>query len=266
MPLRRATTVPKCPPAFAAFAGKLADAAGVVARRYFRTGVAVLGKSDASPVTIADRKAEARMREMIARAYPDHGILGEEHGPHRLDAEYVWVLDPIDGTKSFICGVPLFGTLIALLHRGRPILGVIDQPISRERWLGAAGRPTRFCGRAAKTRACRRLADATLFATSPHMFGGPNADPFERLRTSVKLPRYGSDCYAYGLLASGHIDIVVEAGLKPYDYLAQVPIIAGAGGILTDWEGRPLGLESGPRICAAGDRALHRKALRVLAG
>jgi inositol-phosphate phosphatase/L-galactose 1-phosphate phosphatase/histidinol-phosphatase len=256
----------KCPAKFIAFAGALADAAGPIVRRYFRTGIKVLGKADSSPVTIADRKAEARMRALITRHFPDHGILGEEYGAHRIDAEYVWVLDPIDGTKSFICGVPLFGTLIALVHRGRPILGIIDQPVIHERWIGAVGRPTRFCGKTATTRACRRLADATLFATSPHMFGGGDAESFERLRRNVKLPRYGSDCYAYGQLASGNVDIVVESGLKPHDYLAQVPIIAGAGGILTDWEGRALGLQSGPRICAAGDRKLHKEALRILAG
>jgi inositol-phosphate phosphatase / L-galactose 1-phosphate phosphatase / histidinol-phosphatase len=255
-----------CPPRFIALAQRLADAAGVVARRYFRTGVAVIGKADASPVTIADRQAESRMRAIIAREFPDHGIVGEEHGAERSDAEHVWVLDPIDGTKSFISGVPLFGTLIALVRRGRPILGIIDQPVLRERWIGAAGRPTRFCGRAASTRACGRIAEATLFATSPHMFHGADAASFERVRSTVRLPRYGSDCYAYGLLASGHVDIVIEAGLKPHDYLAQVPIIEGAGGALTDWEGRPLTLESGRRICAAGDRRLHRKVLGLLAG
>ncbi len=265
MPARRARALEKCPAEFITLAGVLADAAGVIVRKHFRTGIKVLGKADSSPVTIADRKAETRMRQIIARKYPAHGILGEEYGADRIDAEYVWVLDPIDGTKSFICGIPLFGTLIALVHRGRPILGIIDQPVIHERWVGAIGRPTRFCGKIVTTRACKKLADATLFATSPYMFGD-KGDSFERLRKSVKLPRYGSDCYAYGQLASGNIDIVVEGGLKPHDYLAQVPIIGGAGGILTDWEGRPLGLHSGPRICAAGDRKMHREALRVLAG
>jgi inositol-phosphate phosphatase/L-galactose 1-phosphate phosphatase/histidinol-phosphatase len=251
---------------YAAFAGALADAGGRIVRRYFRTGVEVLGKSDASPVTIADRAAEKRMRAMIEAEFPGHGIVGEEFGAARAEAEFVWVLDPIDGTKSFICGVPLFGTLIALLHKGRPVVGIIDQPVSRERWLGVAGRPTRFNGRPIATRRCRNLSLATLFATSPTMFSGENGVAFERLRKSVKLPRYGSDCYAYGLLASGFVDIVVEAGLKPHDYLAQVPIIEGAGGRLTDWEGRRLGLGSGPRICAVGDRRLHRRVLETLSG
>ncbi|CAN0174872.1 unnamed protein product [Phaeothamnion confervicola] len=252
--------------AFAGFAGRLADAAGRIVRPYFRTGIAVLGKDDASPVTIADRAAETRMRDMIEYRFPKHGIVGEEHGAERVDAEYVWVLDPIDGTKSFISGVPLFGTLIALLHRGRPVVGIIDQPILRERWIGIAGRPTRFCGKPAATRRCAQIGAATLFATSPTMFGARDGEAFERLRRSVKLPRFGSDCYAYGLLASGHVDIVVEGGLKPHDFLAQVTIIEGAGGRLTDWEGRRLGLGSGGRICASGDRRLHRKVLDVLTG
>jgi inositol-phosphate phosphatase/L-galactose 1-phosphate phosphatase/histidinol-phosphatase len=256
----------KCPAEFLNFAGELADAAGAIVRRYFRTKIKVVGKSDASPVTIADRKAEVAMRALIAKRYPSHGIVGEEYGVDRKDAQYVWVLDPIDGTKSFICGVPVFGTLIALLHCGVPVLGVIDQPIIHERWIGAAGRPTRFCGRKAATRRGQKIGDAVMFSTSPQMFSGLLASPYERLRRAVKLPRYGTDCYAYGQLACGHIDIVVEAGLKPHDFLAQVPIIQGAGGVLTDWEGKALGLESGPRICAAGDARLHREALRLLAG
>jgi len=176
------------------------------------------------------------------------------------------VLDPIDGTKAFISGMPLFGTLIALLHRGRPILGIIDQPILNERWVGATGRPTTFLGKPARTRACASLAAATLYSTSPDMFRGPDAGAYESLRGRVKLPRYGGDCYAYGQLANGHIDIVVEAQLKPYDYLAQVPIIEGAGGAFTDWQGGKLGLESDGRVCAVGDPALHKDVLRLLAG
>ncbi len=254
------------PEALIALADRLADAAGAIIRPYFRTRLDVIGKDDASPVTVADREAEAAMRAIIARECPGHGILGEEFGPERLDAEFVWVLDPIDGTKSFISGVPLFGTLIALLHRGRPILGVIDQPISRERWIGVEGRPTLFCGQIARTRPCASLAEASLFSTSPEMFKGDNWPAYERLRKAVKLPRYGSDCYAYGLVAIGHIDIVVEASLKPYDYLAQVPIIEGAGGALTDWNGTALGLRSDGRVVACGDRQLHKDVVRTLAG
>jgi len=255
-----------CPEELVALANHLADTAGAIIRPYFRTRLHVIGKEDASPVTIADREAESAMRAAIAREYPAHGILGEEYGPERTDAEYVWVLDPIDGTKSFISGMPLFGTLIALMHRGRPVLGVIDQPVLRERWVGAVGQPTTFCGQEAHTRACASAAEATLYSTAPDMFKGADAVRYERLRKAVKLSRFGSDCYGYGQVASGHIDAVVEASLKPYDYLAQVPIIEGAGGLLTDWQGKALGLRSDGRVAACGDKQLHKDVLLLLAG
>ena len=249
-----------------AFADRLAEAAGAVSRRYFRQHLTVDDKADTSPVTIADREAEAAMRALIAEHYPAHGILGEEHGSDRTDAEFVWVLDPIDGTKSFISGVPLFGTLIALLHQGRPVLGVIDQPISRERWRGLAGQPTTFNGAPIRTRACSALAAATLFAGSPDQYRGADTEAVARLIGSVKLTRYNGDCYAYGLVASGFIDCVVEAGLKPYDFCAILPVIEGAGGVMTDWQGKPLGLASDGRVVAAGDRRLHELARTRLAG
>jgi inositol-phosphate phosphatase/L-galactose 1-phosphate phosphatase/histidinol-phosphatase len=249
-----------------ALAEALADAAGVVIRRYFRKRFTVDDKADASPVTIADREAEQAMRTLIEGHFPADGIFGEEFGTLRADAEFVWVLDPIDGTKSFISGIPLFGTLIALLHRGRPVLGIIDQPISRERWRGVADEASTHNGKPIRTRACPDLAAATLFATSPDMFQGPDAAAFARLKSRVKLTRYGGDCYAYGLVASGFIDCVVEAGLKPYDYSALVPVIEGAGGVMTDWQGKPLGLASDGRVIAAGDPALHAAALALLSG
>jgi histidinol phosphatase-like enzyme (inositol monophosphatase family) len=252
--------------ALIAFANELADTAGGIVRRYFRRGVSVDDKADLSPVTIADREAEAALRAMIERRFPDHGILGEEHGSVRTDAERVWVLDPIDGTKSFISGVPLFGTLIALVERGAPLLGVIDQPISRERWIGAAGRKSTLNGEEISTRPCPALAAATLFATSPDMFRDRDLDAFQRLKGAVKLARFGGDCYAYGLLAAGFIDLVAEAGLKPYDYAALVPVIAGAGGSMTDWDGRPLGLGSDGRVLACGDPRLAGAARGVLQG
>lgn len=247
-----------------ALAEALADAAGEVVRRYFRQKIAVDQKGDLTPVTIADREAEAAMRRLIAERFPDHGIIGEEHGPTRPDAPYVWVLDPIDGTKSFISGVPLFGTLIALTHRGRPILGVIDQPVSGERWIGAAGRPSLFNGRPIRCRPCPALNNATLFATSPEMFRGADREAFARLASAAKLVRFGADCYAYGLLALGCIDLVVEASLKPYDFAALLPVVAGAGGIATDWRGEPLTLASDGRIAVAGDRRAHAAALALL--
>ena len=252
--------------AHVALAHALADAAGAVARRYFRQKIAIDDKPDLTPVTIADREAEAAMRRLIGEAFPGHGVIGEEHGRVRADAEYVWVLDPIDGTKNFISGIPLFGTLIALVRDGRPVLGVIDQPVLRERWLGVAGRPTTMNGAAVRSRACAVLGRATLFSTSPEMFRGDDAARFERLRSRVKLARYGADCYAYAQLAGGFIDLVVERDLKPYDYCALVPVIAGAGGATSDWEGRPLDLSSDGRVIASGDPQLLDTARAALMG
>jgi inositol-phosphate phosphatase / L-galactose 1-phosphate phosphatase / histidinol-phosphatase len=206
------------------------------------------------------------MRELIERRFPSHGIIGEEFGRMRDDAEFVWVLDPIDGTKSFISGVPLFGTLIALTRAGRPILGVIDQPILHERWVGATGRPSTLNGAAIRCRACSGLAAATLFATTPEIFCGADAACFARVSSAAKLTRFGADCYAYGLLAAGFIDLVIEASLKPYDFCAIVPVVEGAGGIATDWRGEKLGLASDGRVVVAGDRRVHEAALALLDG
>jgi histidinol phosphatase-like enzyme (inositol monophosphatase family) len=247
-------------------AHELAEAAGAVVRRYFRTPVGVDVKADQSPVTIADRETEAVMRDLLARRRPQDGIYGEEHGSERTDAEYVWVLDPIDGTRAFITGMPIFGILIGLLHRGRPAMGIIDQPILRERWLGATGQGTRFNGQPVKTRACPSVDKAFLYSTAPDMFKGPDAARYEKLRGKVRQPRFGGDCYAYGLVALGLADLVVEAELKPYDYCAVVPVIEGAGGVMTDWRGQPLGLTSDGRVVAAGDQAAHAEALGLLGG
>jgi inositol-phosphate phosphatase / L-galactose 1-phosphate phosphatase / histidinol-phosphatase len=249
---------------FLALAAELADAAGAAIRPYFRQPLAVDDKPDLTPVTAADRAAEQAMRGLIETRFPDHGIVGEEFGRVREDAELVWVLDPIDGTKSFISGVALFGTLIALTRAGHPILGVIDQPIARERWIGAAGRPTTLNGTAIRCRGCAGLGPATLFATTPEMFRGPDAAAFARVSAAVKLTRFGADCYAYGLVAAGFVDLVVEASLKPYDYCAIVPVVEGAGGLATDWRGARLGLASDGRVLVAGDRRTHAAALALL--
>jgi len=251
---------------FLPFAGRLADAAGEVIRRYWRTPVAVEHKADASPVTVADRDAEGALRELIRAEFPDHGIEGEEHGSERPDAEFVWCLDPIDGTKAFITGRPLFGTLIALARGGRPILGVIDQCILGERWLGADGQPSTWNGRPIGVRACPALADAVLSVTSPRMFPtAAAAAAFARVESAVRLPMYGGDCYAYGLLAMGFVDVIVEAGLDRHDFMALIPVIEGAGGIVTDWDGRPLAAGAEGRILAAGDPRVHAEALALLA-
>ena len=253
-----------CPPAYIDLANRMADQASDIVRSYFRQKFDIEDKPDSSPVTIADRQSEAAMRALINKEAPDHGILGEEYGPENTDADWVWVLDPIDGTKAFITGNPSFGTLIALLHKGKPVLGIIDQAIRRERWLGVAGVATTLNGEKIATRPCSDLGKAALYATTPEMFKGDEIAAWGRLKSSVKLVRYGADCYAAGLLALGFCDLMIEASLQPYDYLALVPVIEGAGGIITDWEGQALGLKSGGRIAAAGSAALHGAALAKL--
>jgi histidinol phosphatase-like enzyme (inositol monophosphatase family) len=247
------------------FALRLADAAGPVVRKYYRAPIAVESKADASPVTAADREAEQVLRAMIRATYPEHGIDGEEFAGERLDAEFVWRLDPIDGTKSFVIGRPLFGTLIALTRADRPILGVIDQCILGERWLGAAGRGSSWNGRPIRVRACPALAQAVLSVTSPQMFSAAERAAVARVEGAVRFPVYGGDCYAYGLLAMGLIDLIVEADLDVHDFAALVPVIEGAGGLVTDWRGAALTARSDGRIVAAGDPLVHQSALKLLA-
>ncbi|KYF71001.1 histidinol-phosphatase [Sorangium cellulosum] len=245
-------------------AQRLADASGAVIRRYFRKGIEADDKEDASPVTVADREAEVAMRELLAARAPGHGIVGEELGRENEGAELVWVLDPIDGTKAFITGKPLFGTLIALLHRGRPVLGVIDQPVLGERWLGVLGRETLWNGAPARVRACAGLSDVRLSTTGPQYFSPAAARAFGAVAARAKLVSYGGDCYQYGLVASGCVDVVVEHGLKLHDFAALVPVITGAGGLMTDWEGRPLDAASAGDVVAAGDPRAHAEVLAAL--
>jgi histidinol phosphatase-like enzyme (inositol monophosphatase family) len=245
-------------------AERLADAARPIAAKYFRSGLVVDDKSDQSPVTIADREAESAMRALLGEHVPEHGVFGEEHGAVRTDAEYVWVLDPIDGTKAYITGLPIFGTLIALLHRGQPVLGVIDQPILQERWLGVAGERSTLNGRPIQVRACASLDRAYMYSTAPLMFPGAFGKRHETLTERVKLFRWGGDCYAYGLLAAGHVDLVVENSLKLYDFAALVPVIRGAGGLITDWKGKELDVHSDGSVLAAGDAAVHQAAMQIL--
>lgn len=251
---------------FLALGERLADAVRPVVTAHFRSGLAIEDKPDQSPVTIADREAEQTMRSMIGDAFPDHGIYGEEYGIERADADYVWVLDPIDGTRSFVTGVPMFGTLIALCHHGRPVVGICDMPALGERWVGAAGRPTTYQDAGCRVRGCPDISRAWLFSTTPDMYAGDSLAAFERLSAACKDRRFGTDCYAMGLLASGLIDVVCEADVAPYDYLAHVPIIEGAGGTVSDWDGRPLTLASGDRMLAAGDARVHAQALTALKG
>ncbi|WP_430397320.1 histidinol-phosphatase [Ferrovibrio sp.] len=251
-------------PALRATAQALAAAARPIAQRYFRQKLAVEHKADHSPVTVADRAIETAMRSIITERHPEHAIYGEEHGVERLGARYTWVIDPIDGTKSFVTGLPLFGTLIALLEHGVPKLGLIDMPALHETWVGEAGEPTRFNNAPCRVSGCKNPAEAVLYATSPDMFEGAARAGFERVSNAVRLRRFGGDCYAYALLAAGYVDLVIEVGLQPYDYLPLVAVIEGAGGVVTDWNGQALRLGSDGRVVAAASPALHAWALGLI--
>ncbi len=227
-------------------------------RPFFRRSVPADIKPDQSPVTIADRNAELAMRDVLRRLTPDCGILGEEFGQERADARLRWVLDPIDGTRAFITGRPTFGTLVALLDGDEALIGIIDQPVTGERWVGAAGQPTLFTGPlggTAGTRACTGLASAELSCTSPEMLGG-DLPRFQGLAGQVRRVSWGGDCYAYGLLALGQIDVIVECDLKPWDWAALLPVVRGAGGTVTDWAGAAPRVDGDGRIIAAGDAGL----------
>jgi len=243
------------------------DAAGQVIRPFFRGSVAADLKSDQSPVTIADRNAELAMRAVLNQLCPECGILGEEFGLERPEAQLRWVLDPIDGTRAFITGRPTFGTLVALLDGDEPLVGIIDQPVTLERWIGAAGRPTSFSGLIGGrvgTRACPSLSLAELSCTSPEMLGD-DAPRWQKVAAQVRRTYWGGDCYAYGLLALGQIDVIVECDLKPWDWAALLPVIHGAGGLVTDWQGNPPRVDGDGRIIAVGDRGLLPDVVAALA-
>ncbi|MGE4430047.1 MAG: histidinol-phosphatase [Sphingobium sp.] len=245
-------------------AQRLADAAGEAIRPFFRARYETDFKSDDSPVTQADRAAEAAMRALLEKERPADGIIGEEYGADRADAERVWVLDPIDGTRSFIAGRPIFGTLIGLTQAGWPVLGIIDQPIAKERWAGLTGQETTFNGMAVRSRSCRQLSDAILASTGPQYFPGCTGEHFSMLARGCRDTVWGGDCYNYALLASGHIDLVIEAGLKLHDLAALVPVVEGAGGRMCDWNGDPLTHDSDGNVVALGDPARLDDVLEAL--
>jgi histidinol phosphatase-like enzyme (inositol monophosphatase family) len=249
-----------------ALALRLADVAGAAIRPLFRGQWSHERKADRSYVTEADRAAEAAMRKLIEEAFPADGIIGEEYGTRNEGAGRQWVLDPIDGTTSFIAGRPIFGTLIALLQDGWPVLGIIDQPVAGERWVGRIGQPTLFNGKPAQAKPLKELSDAVLATTSPHLFTNEEADAFMSVAKQVAEKKiiYGGDCYNYGLVASGHIDVVIEAGLKLHDYAALVPVVEGAGGMMADWQGNPLDAGSDGTVIALGDPARLEDVLEAM--
>ena len=253
--------------ALPAFLDRLASAAAEAIMPHFRMAASVENKSDSrfDPVTVADRGAEAAIRRLINDTYPEHGIVGEELGTERADAEFVWVIDPIDGTRSFITGLPVWGTLIGLTRDGKPILGMMAQPFTGERFAGDGTRAW-YSGpdgeRPMATRPCASLAEASLFTTTPAMFSGADRVAYDRVERAVRLARYGCDCYAYCMVASGNADVVVEAGLQAYDIVALIPIVEGAGGRLTDWQGKSAA--AGGRVVASGDPRLHERVIGML--
>lgn len=248
-----------------ALAGRLADTSRSIARSYFRRPIEIERKPDRSPVTVADRAIETELRRMIRAEFPAHGIRGEEYG-HEPGNEFTWVLDPIDGTKSFISGFPLFGSLIALVCGNQPVLGVIETPAIGERWIGCAGLPTLFNGEAARTSTCDRIEQARVYTTTADAFNDPDWQRFDALSRRAAFRRFGGDCYLYGLLASGHCDLVIEVGLKPHDYLALVPVVEGAGGKISDWRGAALDPNNGNHVVAAATEPLWLQAIDALSG
>ena len=245
-----------------AFAMELADMARPIALKYFRTPLAVTSKSDGTPVTLADQAIETELRRRIRERFPDHGIIGEETGGSRGE-RYTWIIDPIDGTRSFVSGCPLFGTMIGLLREDEPVFGLIDIPATGERWVGD-GRETSFNGRSARASDCALLGEARLYTTSIDIPAPADLERLNRVCSRVSFTRYSGDCYAYGLLASGHCDLVIDFGLDPYDYLPLVGVVTGAGGAITDWEARPLRVQSDGRVVAAATQTLLEEAIRIL--
>ena len=240
-----------------ALAHRLADAARAAIRPHFRTVLNSERKADSSPVTLADRAAETAMRRLLKAEVPRDSVIGEEFGESAGSTGRTWVLDPIDGTAGFLAGRPMFGTLIALMIDGWPVLGMIDQAVQAERWLGVAGRPTTLNGQPCRTRLCTDLADATLATTGPHYFDDHQGEHFMALaaKTDHRRMVMGGDCYNYAMLASGHLDVVCEAGLKLHDWAALVPVVEGAGGTMADWQGEPLHMGSDGHVIALGDPA-----------
>jgi histidinol phosphatase-like enzyme (inositol monophosphatase family) len=246
------------------FAERLADAARQCLLEAAGVAPEPTAKGDGSPVTAVDRSVEDRLREMIGAAYPNHGIVGEERGFSAAGRQFVWALDPIDGTLPFLAGFPVYGTLIALLRDGAPVLGVIEMPGTGERWVGSEGQPTMRNGKPVHTRPCEDLTDALMSTSNPDFYGDDDRPALERMKAATRWCVYGGSCMAYAQIASGRIDVGIDVNFDIYDFLALVPVIEGAGGVITDWEGQPLTMNSGARIIAAGDKRVHGRAMSLL--
>ncbi len=239
------------------------DIAAAICTSYFRSPVAVDVKADASPVTLADREAEQAIRDLLSQRFPQHGIYGEEQG--RSDgSEGTWVIDPIDGTKSFLLGNPLFGCLVGFVEAERVRAGGMAMPALSETWIGGDGMPTELNGKPMRTRDCDQLKQAALLTSSPDFFTDDEYQRFDAVSEQVLYRRFGGDCYTYAMLAGGWCDLVIESSLYPYDFLPLVPIVEQAGGVISDWRGDALGLESGGQVIAAATPALHQQALAIL--
>lgn len=245
-------------------AHRAADAARLEVAPRFRAPIEVEAKADATPVTVADRAAEQAMRRLIEEACPTHGIQGEEFGFARPEAEWIWHLDPIDGTKSFVTGTPMFGTLIGLRRGDNAVLGLMDQPVLRERWLAHGEAPTCFNGKPIRTRRCTALAEAVLFTSGANYMDPESRPGFERLSAATRFTRGSGDCYAYGLLAMGFVDVVVDGTMHPHDYAALIPIVENAGGAISGWRGEPLPFDHPSAVLAVGDPALQGRVIETL--
>ena len=245
-------------------ANKLADTARGIVLDSLSNPSGFETKNDRSPVTEIDRKVENALREMLHDRYPNHGILGEEYASEKIDAEYVWVIDPIDGTKAFITGMPIYGTLVSVAKDGVPFLGIIEHPFTRERWVGLDGQQTTYNGTPVQTRPCPRLEDAIVSIGSPDSLSKGEAASFTELKGKSKWSIYGGNCYVYGRLAMGSVDISLDSGLDPFDFCALDVLVRGAGGMMSDWEGKRLTIHSGRRVIAAGDPTMHKQAVAIL--